>query len=1137
MRRSRYINLPIVGFLLATCLSISLPSPSALAAGPVYVVDTALNDTPLVTATICSDAVAKDCSLREAIIKANSDNGPSQIEFKIPANASDPDNSYDAAKRRWTIGLTSTLPTLTEDATTILGPLDSTTFVPQIVLDGSQPSAQFGFRINSSSNVIKQLIVVNFRNSGVRIFGPRSVGTGPVTGNSIVNSYIGAKPNDVATSGNLLDGIQISLSDGNTIGGTTPTDRNIIAGNGGDGILLDRANNNVIIYNYIGLTLFNGSFVARGNSGMGVRVDDSTGTTIGGTNTGVPSPRNYIANNGSHGILLTGSNTRNTTVAGNFIGLSDDGSADQGNTGDGVRIQDGANDNTISGGTLSSVISGNGGYGITVIEDLTTRNRILGNYIGTDFNGTAKIANDSGGISIIDGADNTIVGLPGQGNLISGNGGFGIKLDRFALDETTIYSNTLSANIIGLNADAAKPAAEPNPLANTLGGILLNNGSSQNRIGGPTAAEGNIIAGNGGSGIVITGTQTLSNTVQGNTIGLAKATSGANAGKYVIAAANIGDGISIGNAVGTAVGGDVAGAGNTIAANTANGIRIAGTGTTTTTLRFNTIGTTKPGAAFLPNLGNKANGILIESAAGPVQIRNSTIYSNTLDGVRVAAGVQRVAILDTSFTANGAKGIALGAGANHNIAPPFALRVNQAKQVTGRVVANTVGQPPVASACITCTIQFFAANPMTLDGEGRNQLAVTNFNITSNGYFTATLPVIPRQLAVTATDIGGNTSEFATLTITPSLKITNYGPSAKPASPTDTISYTFRVTNTGTLDLTDLKVVAGSDKRWTITPSVTQPGTLSLLAGQSAPLTLTLTLPIGTDPRVIAGTIDTSYITVTSTLTPTATASAQARTTVLSSFVLKVDPEAIRGEGVTLDPDQPDVRDYVHTLTNTGNLTGTVSITATTDLFNVNVPNNWKTTVDVQSVTLKPGESQAVTVRVQIPYGAIVPTIAKTTLKITQTDPLPVKTFFFTDTTTVVASRRASIAPRGVSDGAAAKVTTFEHTVTNLGNVGATFKISGVSNRGSVVSFRAKSPGITLGADGSFTLGTSSANSTFTFYVDVLVDPTALRGDTDVITITLSDTENVVVGGVQDVINVTKSAVVPRLYLPLIMKQ
>ena len=74
-------------------------------------------------------------------------------------------------------------------------------------------------------------------------------------------------------------------------------------------------------------------------------------------------------------------------------------------------------------------------------------------------------------------------------------------------------SNKVQGNIIGLNA--AGTAAIPNQFE----GIAIFGTASSNTIGGTTAASPNIISGNIGSGISISGTGTKLNKVQHNLIG------------------------------------------------------------------------------------------------------------------------------------------------------------------------------------------------------------------------------------------------------------------------------------------------------------------------------------------------------------------------------------------------------------------------------------------------------------------------------------------------------------------------------------------------------------------------------------------------------------------------------------------
>src|SRR5690606_22275383 len=97
-------------------------------------------------------------------------------------------------------------------------------------------------------------------------------------------------------------------------------------------------------------------------------------------------------------------------------------------------------------------ISGNTGAGVLVqgagpafsTWDFTDANRIVGNYIGTSAAGDLAVPNTGGGVTIQNGRY-TIVGEPGGGNLISGNGGAGIQTNASTV-ATSIQSNRIGTN-------------------------------------------------------------------------------------------------------------------------------------------------------------------------------------------------------------------------------------------------------------------------------------------------------------------------------------------------------------------------------------------------------------------------------------------------------------------------------------------------------------------------------------------------------------------------------------------------------------------------------------------------------------------------------------------------------------------
>src|SRR5262249_45068537 len=135
--------------------------------------------------------------------------------------------------------------------------------------------------------------------------------------------------------------------------------------------------------------------------------------------------------------------------------------------------------------------------------------------------------------------------------------------------------------------------------------------SSNNVIGGTTAAAMNVISSNVGAGIEFINPGTDSNTVQGNFIAVDAA--GATP------LSNVGDGIAIsGN--NHLIGGASAGARNIISGNGRSGIELSGTGTL---VQGNFIGSNAAGMAAIPN-----------SEAG-IEIFNSP--GHTIGGTTVAA--------------------------------------------------------------------------------------------------------------------------------------------------------------------------------------------------------------------------------------------------------------------------------------------------------------------------------------------------------------------------------------------------------------------------------------------------------------------------------------------------------------------
>ncbi len=203
-------------------------------------------------------------------------------------------------------------------------------------------------------------------------------------------------------------------------------------------------------------------------------------------------------------IVLTGAS--NNTILGNQLGSSRDGSLAEANQ-RGVRIE-ASNANIIT----DNLISGNLQEGVLIRGGAST-NQISRNFIGTDRSGTNPMANAEGIVISGTTSGNTIGSdIEGDGNLISGNAGNGIRLGASA------SNNRILGNQIGVQATTtdAGQLTTLNPLANGGNGITLN--GPNNQVGGDINLPGNVIAYNQLNGVEVSGITAIQNNIRNNRI-------------------------------------------------------------------------------------------------------------------------------------------------------------------------------------------------------------------------------------------------------------------------------------------------------------------------------------------------------------------------------------------------------------------------------------------------------------------------------------------------------------------------------------------------------------------------------------------------------------------------------------------
>lgn len=486
---------------------------------------------------ICQTTTIGECTLRAAVEQANAIVGADTINFNLPGGG--------VKTIRPTSSPLTIVDTVTIDGYSQPGSAVATNTAPAnllIALDGDD-TLDIGLVIAASNSKVKGLAIYSFTDTGIEIaaggariegnhvgtdaagtldlgngfYGIRMVSapngiigglnsasrnvisgndyTGILIGgsgasnNQIQGNYIGTNAAGTAALGNALFGVQISDAPNNTVGGTKPTARNIISGNGFTGVIVENENavGNRIQGNYIGTNVAGTASIANI---QGIYISDAPNTLVGGTSS---AARNLISGNSSFGIFIEYSSNQ---ILGNYIGTDVTGKLDLGNGSAGIRIINAQNN--IVGGTSASarnIISGNDGGGINIGGGLQSASdsRIQGNYIGPDVSGSVVLGNGlfTSGITLTS-APRTIIGgvTTATRNVISGNSNCGISVLSEA-DDTVI-----AGNYVGTDAKGSLD------MGNGLCGILIDD-SADVVIGGTVTGAGNRIAYNGNDGVMI----------------------------------------------------------------------------------------------------------------------------------------------------------------------------------------------------------------------------------------------------------------------------------------------------------------------------------------------------------------------------------------------------------------------------------------------------------------------------------------------------------------------------------------------------------------------------------------------------------------------------------------------------------
>ncbi len=421
----------------------------------VFVVDSILDDPDSAAGDGACATAGGVCTLRAAIQEANATaNDPAGPDFI----------AFDLATHQ--ISPLSDLPTIT-DPVIIDGHTEPDSHgTPIVWLDGDTNGVSTGLRITAGDSTVRGMIIGGFGQPGAGIrlettgnntIEHNIVGTNPngddqgplgevlantcvgilvenspgnfildnvlsgngceglslftgASGNTVQGNIIGLKPNGMEAQPNTA-GIFVWAAN-NSIGGTTPEQRNVISGNMRWGIeLFDTVSTgNVVQGNYIGTDITGSSPVPNGTDVSqereGISINNGSSNTIGGI---VPGAGNVISGNMFDGIGIWGFGSgggENNNIQGNFIGTAADGTSSLPNERDGISIAFQAANNVIGGAAnMANTIAFNGGNGVSVVDTTAINNTLRlnsihsNNGLGIDLGNDGVTPNDNTGIS------------------------------------------------------------------------------------------------------------------------------------------------------------------------------------------------------------------------------------------------------------------------------------------------------------------------------------------------------------------------------------------------------------------------------------------------------------------------------------------------------------------------------------------------------------------------------------------------------------------------------------------------------------------------------------------------------------------------------------------------------------------
>lgn len=375
-------------------IAATMPSPQSGRAASTFVVNT-ITDTP---DSVPGDGACKDafsaCSLRAAIMESNA-NGMSgdTIVFSI----------FGGGVQIISVSA-SPLPAIVDKVEIIGSTQPGYAGSPLIRIDGtSAPLGANGLLVSAQTvaqtgTKISDISVTNFPEDGIQVLGAVGLNSNVV----LSRIWAGVTTDGVTPGGNGSNGIELSSASFSTV------DSSVLSDNFNGVCLCPNSENNIITNSRVGTTAGGTGSVANTNNGVMISGADNN-------QVGVPSATtlpckdgcNVISGNTGRGVeIVLGAD--NNAVVGNIIGMDVAASAAMPNAVEGVLIDENADNNIIGSLSAPNIIAYNNGAGVAVTDSgaaYSTGNRIQQNSIHSNAGrgirlGAASVANDPADLDV-----------------------------------------------------------------------------------------------------------------------------------------------------------------------------------------------------------------------------------------------------------------------------------------------------------------------------------------------------------------------------------------------------------------------------------------------------------------------------------------------------------------------------------------------------------------------------------------------------------------------------------------------------------------------------------------------------------------------------------------------------------------